>query len=44
MNFIFANSVKRHIFHVQNLRLGHDLPTSVNDRMISPFREGFLRK
>ena len=31
-NSIFANSVKRHICHVKNSVLGHDLPTSVNDR------------
>ena len=30
-NFIFWNSVKRHICDVKNLRLGHDLPNiSVN--------------
>ena len=29
-NFIFANSVKRHVCHVKNLRIGHDLATSVN--------------
>ena len=38
-NFIFANSVKRHICDVRNSRLGHDLPISVNVRLISPFRE-----
>ena len=32
---IFANSVKRHIIHVKNSQLGHDLSTSVNDRVIS---------
>ena len=41
-NFIFANSVKRHICDAKNLRLGHDLPISVNDRVISPFREDFI--
>ena len=30
-NIIFANSVKRHICDVKNLRLRHDLPISVND-------------
>ena len=30
-NLIFANSVKRHICHIKNSQLGHDLPTSVND-------------
>ena len=41
-NFIFANSVKRHICDVKNSRKGPDLPTSVNDRVILPFREGFI--
>ena len=38
-NLIFANSVKRHTYGVKNSRLGHDVPISVNDRKISPFRE-----
>ena len=38
----FANSVKRHICDVKNSRLGYDLPTPVNVRMILPFREGFI--
>ena len=33
---IFANSVS----DVNNLRLGHDLPISVNDRVISAFLRG----
>ena len=37
---IFSNSVKRHIFHVNNSRLGYNLPTSVKDRVILPFCEG----
>ena len=41
-NFIFANSDNRNICHVKNSRLGHDLSTSVNDNVISPFREGFI--
>ena len=41
-NFISGNSVKRHICDVKNSRLGHDLHISVNDRVISPFREGFI--
>ena len=40
--FFFANSVKRHICDVKNSRLGYDLPTPVNVRMILPFREGFI--
>ena len=36
-NFIFANSAKRHICHVKNLQMKHDLPTSVNSRVISGF-------
>ena len=41
-NFIFANSLKRHICDVKNLQLGHDLPISVKDILISPFREDFI--
>ena len=41
-NFIFANSVKRHICDARNSRLRHDIPISVNDRVISPFREDFV--
>ena len=36
-NFIFANSVKRHICHGKKSRLGHNLNTSVNDRVICHF-------
>ena len=41
VNFIFENSVKRHISDVKNSRLRQDLPRSINDRVILPFREGF---
>ena len=41
-NFIFANSVKSHICGIKNALLGHDLPISVNDRVISPFWEEFI--
>ena len=41
-NFIFANSVKRHIWDVKNLQLGHDLPISVKDILILPFREDLI--
>ena len=41
-NFIFTNSVIRHICDVLNFELGHDLPISVNDRMIFPLREDFI--
>ena len=27
----FVNSIQRHAYHFKNSRLGHDLPTSVND-------------
>ena len=30
-NFIFVNSVKRHVCAVKYSRLGHDLPISVNE-------------
>ena len=43
-NFTFVKSVKRHINDVKNSRLGHDLPTSVNDIVISPFREGIFSR
>ena len=41
-NFILANSVKRHICDVKNSLLRHDLPPSINDRVISPFRDSFI--
>ena len=41
-NFILGNSIKNHICYVKKLQLGHDLPISVNDRVISPFREDFI--
>ena len=41
-NFIFAICVKRHICDAKNSRIWHDLPKSVNDRVISPFREDFV--
>ena len=43
-NFIFTNSIKRHIWDVRNSRLGHDIPISVNDRVILPFREGLISR
>ena len=39
---ISTNSVKRHICDPKNSRLGHDLHKSVNDRVISAFREDFI--
>ena len=41
-NFIFPNNIKRHIWDVKNTQLGHDLPILVNDRVIFPFRKGFI--
>ena len=41
-NFIFGNSVQRLICDVKKSGTGHDLPTSVNDRVISPIREGLI--
>ena len=41
-NFIFANNIKRHMSDVKNSRLRQDLPTSLNERVILPFREGFI--
>ena len=43
-NFIFANSVKSHICDVNNSRLRHDLPISVNYREISPYREDLISR
>ena len=40
--FISANSIKRHISDLKNSRLRQDLPISINDRVILPFREGFI--
>ena len=41
-NFIFMNSVKRHSWGIKNSRLVHDLPISVINRMILPFRKDFI--
>ena len=41
-NFNFTNSVKRHFCGAKNSRLVHDLPISVIDSVISPFREDFI--
>ena len=38
-NFIFANSIRRRTNSI--LRLGNDLPKSVNDRVILLFCKGF---
>ena len=38
---MFGNRIKRHICVVKNSRLGHDIPISVKDRVILPFRECF---
>ena len=43
MNFIFVkNPIKRHNCDVKNTQLVHVLPTSVNSKVISLFREGFI--
>ena len=42
VRFIFAKRVKRHICDIKILRLGHDLPISVIDRLISSFRKGYI--
>ena len=41
-NFTLAYSVKRHICDAQSSRLRNNLHISVNDRVISLFREGFI--
>ena len=35
-------SIKRHVCDIQNPRPGHDLHISVNNRVISPYRECFI--
>ena len=40
--FLFEKSIKRHICRVENLRLGLDLATSVNVRVILPFHKGYI--
>ena len=41
-SFIFANMFIIHICEVNNSRLGHDKPSSVNDIVNLPFRERFI--
>ena len=41
-NYNFAYNVKRQVWDVKNPRMVHDLPTSVNGRVISIFPEGFI--
>ena len=41
-NLIFANCIKRHICVAENKRLEHELRISVNDIVISPYRENFI--
>ena len=37
-----GTALKRHICLIKNSQLGHDLPTSLNNRGISAFLEGFI--
>ena len=39
---LFSRTAFKHVFAMLKSRLGHDLPMSVNDRVISPFREDFI--
>ena len=41
-NLIFANNAIGHVCEVKISGQEHDLPKSVNDIVISPFREGFI--
>ena len=41
-NNIFAKSIKGNISDVKNSRLRQDLPIPINERVILPFREGFI--
>ena len=40
--FIFANSIKAHIWDTKNLRQERDLPISENDRVILLIHEDFI--
>ena len=39
---LFSQIALRHICDVKNSRLWHDLPVSVNDRLILPFHKDFI--
>ena len=39
---LFSRIASKDIFATLKSRLGHDLPRSVNDKVISPFREDFI--
>ena len=41
-NSIFEKNIKRHISNLKNSRLRQGLPISINDRVILPFRDGFI--
>ena len=41
-NFSIAKSVNRHAYDVKKLLTVHDLPISVNDRVISQIPEGLI--
>ena len=43
-NLIFANSIKRRISDVKSSRLRQDLPISIIERVILPFREGLFSR
>ena len=43
-DFIFANSITRHISDVKNSLIRQDLPKSINVRVILPFREGLFSR
>ena len=42
VRILFSQIELRHICHVENSQLGHDLSILVNNRVISPFHEGFI--
>ena len=39
---MFSNGIKRHISDVKKSRLRQDLPISINERVILPFRDSFI--
>ena len=40
--FLFSRYALKDLFATLKFQLWHDLPISVNDRVISPFREDFV--
>ena len=43
MRILFWRIALRHICDIKNSQLGHDLPISVNDRIIFPFGKNYAK-